>query len=144
MRDGVEHEAHRVDGRLVGALLLAAADPARGRHRARLRDADELERDVAVGGLALLTRLDPIELFWIGCVTNHATTIWKTSSDDATTRPPMSAPRGLRALVAIDEADQDAEDAIAQATAPPPSASATIATSTSDGPTPPANFSQKS
>ena len=50
-RDAVEDEAHRVDRGPVGALLLAAADPARGGHRAGLRDADELQRDVAVGGL---------------------------------------------------------------------------------------------
>src|SRR3712207_7208665 len=37
--DGVEHQSHRVDGRLVGALLLAAADPPRRRHRRRLGDA---------------------------------------------------------------------------------------------------------
>ena len=48
--DAVEDEAHRVDRRLVGALLLPAADPPRRRHRARLRDADELHRDVAVRG----------------------------------------------------------------------------------------------
>src|SRR5581483_10557208 len=35
--DAVEHEADRVDGRLVGALLVAAPDPARG---------------VAIGGMA--------------------------------------------------------------------------------------------
>ena len=51
-RDAVEDEAHRVDRGLVGALLLAAADPARRGHRARLGHADELHRDVAVGGLA--------------------------------------------------------------------------------------------
>ena len=54
-RDAVEHEAHRVDRRLVGALLLAAADPARRGHRSRLGHADELHRDVAVGGLPRLT-----------------------------------------------------------------------------------------
>src|SRR5207237_10190352 len=49
--DAVEHEAHRVDRRLVGALLLPAPDPPRRGHRARLGDADELHRDVPVGGL---------------------------------------------------------------------------------------------
>ena len=47
-RHGVEHQPHRVDRGAVGALLLAAADPAAGGERARLGDADELERQVAV------------------------------------------------------------------------------------------------
>src|SRR5205823_2411947 len=47
--DAVEDGAHRVDRRLVGRLLLAAADPASGGHRTGLGDADELERDVAIG-----------------------------------------------------------------------------------------------
>jgi hypothetical protein len=60
-RHGVEHQAHAVDGGLVGGLLVAAADPAPGAQRACLGDADELERDVAVGRLpvahrAILTR----------------------------------------------------------------------------------------
>ena len=44
-----EHEAHRVDGGLVGGLLVAAADQARGGERGGLGDAHELEREVAVG-----------------------------------------------------------------------------------------------
>src|SRR5437868_4563952 len=44
----VEHASHAVDGRLVGGLLLATADPPGGGHRSRLRDAHELQRDVAV------------------------------------------------------------------------------------------------
>ena len=47
-RDAVEDEPHRVDGGPVGTLLLAAADPPRSRHRARLGDAHQLHRDVAV------------------------------------------------------------------------------------------------
>jgi hypothetical protein len=46
---GVEHEAHRVDGRLVGCVLVSTPDPARGEGRRRLGDSDELEREVAVG-----------------------------------------------------------------------------------------------
>ncbi len=49
-RHGVEHEPHRVDGGLVGGLLVAAADPPRGAERGRLGDADQLERKVAIGG----------------------------------------------------------------------------------------------
>ena len=41
--------AHRVDGGLVGGDLVAAPDPAPGGQRRRLRDADELEREVPVG-----------------------------------------------------------------------------------------------
>ena len=47
-RDRVEHEAHRVDGGLVGGDLVAAADPAGGGQRRRLGDADQLQREVAV------------------------------------------------------------------------------------------------
>src|SRR5206468_11685232 len=47
-RDGVEHPAHRVDGRLVGALLLAASDPPRRPQRCRLRYPDQLEREIPV------------------------------------------------------------------------------------------------
>ena len=59
-RDGVEHEAHGVDGRLVGRLLVAPSDPARRRHRRRLGHAHELEREVAVGcaGVAQIVRDD--------------------------------------------------------------------------------------
>ena len=41
---------HAVDGRLVGGLLVAAADPARAAQRGRLGHAHELQREVAVGG----------------------------------------------------------------------------------------------
>ena len=41
-RHRLEHRPHRVDGRLVGALLVAAADHPRGRERRRLGDAHEL------------------------------------------------------------------------------------------------------
>ena len=47
-RHRVEHVAHRVDGGLVGALLVAAPDHPRGRQRRRLGDAHQLEREVAV------------------------------------------------------------------------------------------------
>ena len=40
--------AHRVDGGLVGALLVAAADHPRGRERRRLGDAHELEGQIAI------------------------------------------------------------------------------------------------
>src|SRR5207247_9882983 len=46
---GLQHEAHGVDGGLVGGLLVAHADQARGGERRRLGDADELEGEVAVG-----------------------------------------------------------------------------------------------
>ena len=48
-RHRVQREAHRVDGGLVGGLLVAAPDPARGRQRGRLGDPHQLEREVAVG-----------------------------------------------------------------------------------------------
>ena len=47
-RHRVEHQPHRVDGGAVGALLLAAADPAAGGERPRLGHPDQLEREVAV------------------------------------------------------------------------------------------------
>src|SRR5205814_6579015 len=47
-RHGVEHQPHRVDGRLVGSLLLPAADPAAGGEGTGLRDPDELEGEVPV------------------------------------------------------------------------------------------------
>jgi hypothetical protein len=46
---GVEDQPHRVDGGAVGGVLVAHADPARGGQGGRLGDADELEREVAVG-----------------------------------------------------------------------------------------------
>ena len=48
-RHRVEHQPHRVDGRLVGRLLLSPAHPAGGGKRGGLGHADELEREVAVG-----------------------------------------------------------------------------------------------
>ena len=45
--DGAEHQAHRVDGSLVGLLLLAPPDPAGRSERRGLCDADELEGEVA-------------------------------------------------------------------------------------------------
>ena len=55
-RDGVEHEPHRVDRRLVGRDLVPAPDPARRERRGRLRDANELERKVPVRYLAHVDR----------------------------------------------------------------------------------------
>ncbi len=52
-RHGVEDDAHRVDRRAVGAVLVALAEPAAGGQRRRLGDADELEREVPIGGLGL-------------------------------------------------------------------------------------------
>ena len=49
--DRVEHVAHAVDRGLVGRLLVAPADQRRGRQGGGLGDADELEREVAVGQL---------------------------------------------------------------------------------------------
>ena len=51
-RDGADELAHRVDGRAVAAVLVAAPDPAAGGHRGRLGDPDELHGEVAVGRLA--------------------------------------------------------------------------------------------
>ena len=48
-RDRVEHEAHRVDGGLVGGLLVAAADQPGGGERRGLGDAHQLEGEVAIG-----------------------------------------------------------------------------------------------
>ena len=55
--DGVEHRAHRVDRRLVGGVLVAAADPAPAAERGRLGHADELEGEVPIGNGAV--RHDP-------------------------------------------------------------------------------------
>ena len=49
--DGVEHDAHGVDGRAVGAVLVASAHPAGGGERRRLGDPHQLEGEVAVGSL---------------------------------------------------------------------------------------------
>ena len=48
-RDGVEHGAHGVDGRLVGGDLVAGARPARGGERGGLGHTYELEGEVAIG-----------------------------------------------------------------------------------------------
>ena len=48
-RDCGQHSPHPVYGALVGRLLVAAANPARGADRARLGHADELERKVSIG-----------------------------------------------------------------------------------------------
>ena len=48
-RNGVEHQAHGVHSGAVGALLLAAADPAARRQGPGFGHAHELEREVAVG-----------------------------------------------------------------------------------------------
>ena len=45
----LEHEAHRVDGGLVGGLLVAHADEARRRQGGGLGHAHELQGEVAVG-----------------------------------------------------------------------------------------------
>ncbi len=55
-RDRIEHEAHRVDRRLVGCDLVPAPDPARREGRGRLGDANELERKVPVRYLAHVER----------------------------------------------------------------------------------------
>ena len=47
-RHGADQGAHGVDGRAVGAVLVAAADPAAAGQRRRLGDADQLQRQVAV------------------------------------------------------------------------------------------------
>ena len=47
-RDRVDQLAHGVDGGAVAAVLVAAADPAAGRHRGGLGDPDQVEGDVAV------------------------------------------------------------------------------------------------
>ena len=52
-RHRVEDDAHGVDRGTVGAVLVALAQPAPGGQRRGLGDADELHRQVAVGGLGL-------------------------------------------------------------------------------------------
>ncbi len=47
-RDGIEHQPHGIDRRLVGALLVAAADHPRGGQRRRLGHPHQLERQVAI------------------------------------------------------------------------------------------------
>ena len=54
-RDRAEHVAHGVHGRLVDRLLVAEAHLAGRGHGGRLRDPDELEGQVAVGGLAFVS-----------------------------------------------------------------------------------------
>src|SRR5581483_12208376 len=51
-RHGVHQLADRVDGRSVAALLVAAANPAAGRHRARLGDSHKFQGQVSVRGFA--------------------------------------------------------------------------------------------
>ena len=57
-----ERQPHRVDRGLVGQLLLALADPARGGERAVLGDAHQLHRDVAVRDLGLALAGDQVEV----------------------------------------------------------------------------------
>ena len=54
--DASDELAHRVDGRTVAAVLVAAADPPPGRHRRGFGDPHQLHREVAVGGLAAAVR----------------------------------------------------------------------------------------
>ncbi len=51
-RHRVDQLAHRVDRGAVAALLVAAAHPASGGHRARLGDPDQFQGEVAIGGFA--------------------------------------------------------------------------------------------
>ena len=48
-RDRVDHETHRVHGRLIGGDLVASTDPASGGERRGFGHASELHREVAVG-----------------------------------------------------------------------------------------------
>ena len=48
----MKHEAHAVDGGPVGGLLVASADERRGGERGRLGNANELQRQIAIGQLA--------------------------------------------------------------------------------------------
>ena len=50
--DLVERLAHRLDRGAVGLVLLAETDPARGGECGGLGDADQFEREVAVGDFA--------------------------------------------------------------------------------------------
>ena len=52
-RHRVEDDAHGVDRRTVGAVLVALAQPAAGGQRRGLGDPRELHRQVAVGSLGL-------------------------------------------------------------------------------------------
>ena len=51
--DRLEHEAHAVDGGLVGRLLVSHAHQRRGRQRGGLGHPHELQGQVAVGPLAI-------------------------------------------------------------------------------------------
>ena len=53
-RHSLEHDAHGVDGRLVGAFLVSAAHPPAGGQRRGLGHADQFHREVAVGRLSLV------------------------------------------------------------------------------------------
>ena len=57
--DRADHEAHRVDGGLVGVVLVAPSDPACRGHRRRLGDAHQLEGEVAVGPVGVAHGADP-------------------------------------------------------------------------------------
>ena len=59
---GAEHQAHRVDGGLVGGDLVAEADHARGGQRGGLGRAHELEREVAVRSGRLGHGREPMRL----------------------------------------------------------------------------------
>jgi hypothetical protein len=50
-RDRVDEGAHRLNGRAVGAVLVAPPDPAARGHRAGLCDPGQLQRQVPVGRL---------------------------------------------------------------------------------------------
>ncbi len=51
-RDGRQRQAHRLDGRIVGGVLVAAADPSRSGQTCRLGGAHQLHCEVPVGLLA--------------------------------------------------------------------------------------------
>ena len=46
--DGVDHQTHRIDRRLIRRVLVPPPDPARRERRGRLRHAYELECEVAI------------------------------------------------------------------------------------------------
>ena len=57
--DRADHVAHRVDGLLVGVVLVAAADPAGGRHGRCLGDAYQFEGEVPVRSRRVAHGRDP-------------------------------------------------------------------------------------
>ena len=91
--DESEAPAHRVDGGLVGYLLLIAPHvPSRG-HRGALGDADQLERKVAVDRCPQIARPSAHQPAIIRCRSRRDPRCRKRRSRPRRTRSPPRAPR---------------------------------------------------